>query len=897
LAAGGDASRRPASSRGRGTLLHRYVLLRQLGAGGMGEVYVAFDPDLDRQIAIKLLRTDRFGSDDAAGRLLREAQAMAKLSHPHTITVYDVGTHGDEVFVAMELLDGSDLGAWLAERPRTWREIVSVFVDAGHGLDAAHQAGLVHRDFKPGNVMITRAGRVKVLDFGLARPAGSRPDAPSILSEMELSPPRWLDTPMTRVGSVLGTLGYMSPEQIDGATADARSDQFSFCVALWEALYGRLPFAGKNPLEVQRAIQQGEIREPPARSKVPARLRRILERGLAVDPDLRYPLMAALLADLEHDPVRARLRWAAAGAVVAAIVAVAALAWQAARGREQLCAGGPARLAGVWDTAAKADVEASFHSTGASYAESAWWRVEALLDRYAADWVSAHREACEATHRRGEQSPQLLDLRMACLDDRLAELGSLTELYRGVDGDLLEEAVDATESLSPLADCADLPRLRNRTPLPTGSARRALDELRPALGEIRALRHAAEYEKARNQALELVDSAQRVDYSPFRAEALFELGLAERELGRPDEASRRLRQALHQAEAGGAETTTIEISIDLAGVDGVERSRLEWGQEWLEHARALLSRVGDDPALRASLWEQEAFLAKFEGHPEEALELATRALESERERLGSDHPRVIDLLDSRAVMLGGNARYEEALELHRRILALREESLGPHHPVIAIVLGDIARAHNSLGQYEPAEQAFLRAREILEAALGPDHPRVGWAHGDLGTVYEMWGKPEASLRHNRRAFEIHQMHGQPWDVAAAHNNLAVSYVRLGRHAEALEHHRQALAGLEAVLGPDHVVLAHPLWGLGMDLLGLGRPDEAVPHLERGLALREAHEADAAELAEMRFALAQALWAQGRERVRAVRLAELARDDFGGREAERHEVEQWLATRQ
>ena len=252
----------------------------------MGVVYLAYDPELDRRVALKMLRPDTGWGEDEVARApacLREAQAMAKLSHPNVLPVYDVGEVADRIYLAVEYVEGRTLKTWLRDR-KAWREIVMVFVQAGRGLAAAHRVDLVHRDFKPSNVLVGDDGRVRVFDFGLARsseaPETTRPEAPSTLRTGETG----LGDPITQVGTVLGTPAYMSPEQRAGSQAGTRSDQFSFCVALYEALFGKRPFSDE-------ALQSGKLppaAEPPATARVPPRIRRAVMRGLSLNPDARF---------------------------------------------------------------------------------------------------------------------------------------------------------------------------------------------------------------------------------------------------------------------------------------------------------------------------------------------------------------------------------------------------------------------------------------------------------------------------------------------------------------------------------------------------------------------------------------------------------------------------------
>src|SRR5580704_2181518 len=340
----------------RGASIGRYVVLGLVGRGGMGEVYAAYDPELDRKVAVKLLRVksgNGVSLTEGRQRTLREAQAIARLSHPNVVVVYDVGTFEDKVFIAMEFVDGNTVTFWLEQKPRTWQEVLRVFIAAGHGLTAAHEKGLVHRDFKPDNVMVGRDGQVRVMDFGLAR----QMDKPGIKEHRARgTPPKakrgdievgtgtlplehgavpvdegtlvlnagladsgadghssisgLFDARLTRTGAMMGTPAYMAPEQFFGKETDSRTDQFSFCVSLYEALYRERPFPGKKLTELTANVVQGTIRDAPAGTKVPFWVRRILLRGLRSAPSERFPSMAEMLAALGKDPRATRRKWA-----------------------------------------------------------------------------------------------------------------------------------------------------------------------------------------------------------------------------------------------------------------------------------------------------------------------------------------------------------------------------------------------------------------------------------------------------------------------------------------------------------------------------------------------------------------------------------------------------------
>jgi eukaryotic-like serine/threonine-protein kinase len=310
----------------------RYSVLRRIGRGGMSTVYEAYDPELDRRVALKLVTAWDARDDQGPARLVREARAMAKISHPNVAPVYDAGVFDDAVFIAMELIDGPTLEAWAARTARPWTEILRMYMLAGRGLAAAHDAGLIHRDFKPDNVMVGPDDRPRVLDFGLARPAALDGEDQLLLADDDdLFDPRDLDAPIddprrspgpiqppepepfarpagtlsssfdlvvdvTRNGVVAGTPAYMASEQHQGAPGGPASDQFAFCVSLWEALYRQRPFPGKTYFAIADAIIEGRLQQPPPNSHVPRWIRNLLERGLAVEPDARHPSMRSLLA-------------------------------------------------------------------------------------------------------------------------------------------------------------------------------------------------------------------------------------------------------------------------------------------------------------------------------------------------------------------------------------------------------------------------------------------------------------------------------------------------------------------------------------------------------------------------------------------------------------------------
>ena len=306
----------------RGARVGRYEVRECVGVGAMGTVYAAHDPALDRKIALKLIRAKVAGPDLEA-RLLREAKAMARLSHPEVIAVHDAGRDGDRLFIAMEFVEGGTLREWLHAAPRTSREILTAYQRAGRGLAQAHAAGIVHRDFKPDNVLVGSDGRVRVTDFGLARAARSEERVEAGASEDVAAEDdaAMLDANLTRTGTLVGTPVYMAPEQLAGRLADVRSDVYSFSVALYEALYGERPFAGRTLKDLVHAKNVNDVRTPKASSKISHRLRRALLVGLRARPEDRYASMDELLAALERATHPPRARFVALGSVLAAAAA------------------------------------------------------------------------------------------------------------------------------------------------------------------------------------------------------------------------------------------------------------------------------------------------------------------------------------------------------------------------------------------------------------------------------------------------------------------------------------------------------------------------------------------------------------------------------------------------
>jgi hypothetical protein len=435
----------------KGTMVGRFVVLDLLGAGGMGIVYTAYDPELDRKVALKLLHPGARDVSDTRAHLLAEAQAMARISHANVVAIYDVGTYREQVFAAMELVEGTTLRKWMAERSRTWRQVVDVFLLAGEGLAAAHAASLVHRDFKPENVLLGSDGRVKVSDFGLAT------------------------APSATTTHIAGTPGYLPVEAFQPGGVDERGDQFSFCVAFHEALHGSRPFSAQAFEELVAEVQRGPALERGIR-EVPARLNHVVRRGLALAPADRYPSMRELLADVRRTVVARRMRRlvvAAIGTLAFVIGATTIVVGTRAPANRPPCMGATEQLAGVWDRARRDAVKAAFLRTATPLAASSFERAASVIDRYASDWVTTRTEACEATEVRHEQSAALLDLRLECLDRARIQLRALGDALVMADVTAVREAATAGAALPALEVCNDTDALRGGVTPPFEAAARA----------------------------------------------------------------------------------------------------------------------------------------------------------------------------------------------------------------------------------------------------------------------------------------------------------------------------------------------------------------------------------------------------------------------------------------
>jgi len=823
----------------------------------MGIVYAAYDPKLDRKIAIKVMRR-RGGSDPerSQGRMLREAQTLAKLSHPNVVAVHDTGLLDGQVFVAMDYVEGDNLRQWLRAKKRTREEIIDMVVQSGAGLAAAHAAGIVHRDFKPDNVLVGVDGRAQVLDFGLARVRTETPVDQAVIVRMEDvddafdasddpdGATRGTDLP----GRPAGTPAYMAPEQHLRKTVGDKADQFAFCVTLYEALCGRPPFPAEGK-ELREAIIAGEILEPPRHSPLPRELRQILWRGMAKEPDDRFASMDALLAQLQRDRGRRR-RVVGLAAGGAGLVAVTAAVVATTRPPDDPCAGSESRLDDAWGDDARQAIASAFGGSGRIDAERSATAVTAQLDDYAARWVAMYEDACRATHVRHEQSETMLDLRMECLERREQSLDALVQTIGRGEGSVLDRAPIAAASLPSLAGCADAVALRERLPLPEDEGvRTEIEDLRQRIAHAAALEHTGQTDDALETIEAVAERATELDWAPLSAEAHHRLGSTLETIGRYADAEAALRVSAVAAEIARDDTLLADVRTLLVLVVGDRGGRPREGHLWAELAEAAIERHGSDPQLLAKLESNLAFVLDREVGPEQVLPHHERALalliESEAEPL-----RLAEAHGNLAGTLAEVGRRDEALEHARTALAAWTDYLGPDHVYTATAVATLAYVHDSAGEIEQALEHYERATVITERALGADSPVTAQRLGNLAIARARSGNLDSAIADFARVVELQRRaHGpEHAEVATAEFNLAAAYGMADRREEALQHHEAALRLRTKLFGEDHLQVAGSLDGVANQLENLERPKDAIPYRERGLAIRErVHGPEHAEL--------------------------------------------------
>lgn len=924
-----------------GNRVGRYLLIERLGSGGMGWVFLAYDPELDRKVAIKVLRPDRHTGPLRGARLLREAQAMARLAHPNVVAIHDVGLWNEQVFVTMEYVRGTTLTTWLAQA-REPAQIVAVFLDAGRGLAAAHAAGLIHRDFKPDNVLVGEDGRARVMDFGLVRAYGDSDDAPDHdlsvgdgddgVERPSTSP---LTSPLTRVGVLLGTPPYMAPEQFSGALVDARTDQFAFCIALFEALWGQRPFGIDN---LKHDILH-DIRQPrPTGRRVPQWIDDIVERGLAHDPAARWPSMDALLAALAVDPSVGRRRRVVAVSVVMLAGALAAGLWAFEQHRhKQLvaeCMAERDSVQQIWNAERAATLELLFTETGDPAAASSWATTRPWLDAYAQQLGRLRGHNCTAyrvEHTRTEEDAALVD---ACLDEGQANFEALVEVLGESHEGMIQQAANAASSLPLLASCMDT----RRQAVVSGPPADIREPLQRQLHRGEALRLVGELDEARQLAESVLESAEVVDWKPAVARAQLALAHLRADASESQEGQRFAELAFRKASVAGDTNLMLDAALLVAHLAS-NRGNYADAEAWIETSTELIVSGGlESSLLAARLAVVRAGVSRNRGRLEEARAQAERAVELYETILGPEHPTLTHALSALATVLQDLEEMELSAAATERELDILARSYGPDNIRLINTYNSYGATLQIAGELERARDYYLRGIAITERVFGPENQQLMAPLLNIGLLAYDRGDLEEARVYFERSLEINKAAGgQNEGSIKLLVNLGNTASRQGRHEQALAYFDRSIAILEAakqdefdlretfvrsshadayvrmgdldtayslyehvvtvvmqLVGPDDFRHVRPLLGLAGIDIERGDLDAAEVKLTRAAA--QINEPERRWLLE--FRQGQLLWARGeRERARAQLRA--LRDREAGPESTwpyaAAEIDAWLAS--
>lgn len=841
----------------------RYLILDRVGRGGMGVVYAAYDSVLDRRIAVKIMRPQS-GEDASSGRVRmeREAQALARLSHENIVTVHDVGELDGSMYIAMELVEGTTLRDWQKGKP--WRELLRAYLDAARGLSAAHAAGLVHRDFKPENVLVDAKAKVRVTDFGLARRAG---DAGG--KALNAISPSAFDSDLTAAGTVMGTVAYMAIEQIEGRAVDERTDQYSWCVATWEALFDEQPFVAGN-LEARREAMTSTVPKPPAKPALPRGIVRALQRGLAPEPKDRWPSLDALVAEIERAMSSRRWYIAAAGFAGAAVVAgVFAIGQHAGVRSVDACATVNGEV--VWTPQLKTSVERAFLATQVSYAHDASRAVDKSLTAWQQRWHGIALDSCVATRTQHTQSAQMHELRTTCLAKKRDELATIIGGLAHADQRTVESA--ATLALPDLDACNDPQALAGVLPTPIASPEQLKAEAQLKATE-QELAGASSIARAK-ELLDHLPDVSRLGSLALNARVAMDRARLEQLLGHGKKARTALLDAAAAASASGDNDTLVDSYIQATDVESRVTSEFNLGRSWLALAKGTMARMGSRPR-KVLLWDRVAGeLAYREGRMEDArdayrqelaqataiepggvLEIQAlndlgkveseldqladarkhleRALVLATQQLGADHPLVGGIDHDLGTVVYREGKFTESLPFFETAIAIRSAAYGADSVEAANSIQASGNALISMDRPAEAAARFARAIAILTARLGPDHPDVATAYNDIGGTYHRAGDYEKALANAQRVKALREKALGPDhpDVAQSLINEAIEAKNLGRWDIVNANYPRAIGIYETRYGKDSLEIAVTMINLGEAQRAQGNLDAAEKSYKR-----------------------------------------------------------------
>jgi len=897
----------------RGETLGRYVALDTLGAGGMGIVLSAYDSKLDRRVALKLLHPHTGADPENHARLIREAQALAKLSHPGVVAVYDVGEIRGQVFIAMEFIDGPNLRRWTHDAQRSTAEVISVFRDAARGLIAAHDAGIVHRDFKPDNVLIDPKGRAHVTDFGLAL------ESHEVVPNLSASSSSWSShsssSRLTETGMVMGTPAYMPIEQHAGKATGHRSDQFSFCVSFYEALYGVRPFSGANASELCLSIKRAEIPPPPPGVSVPRRVHRAIVKGLAVKPEGRHASMRALLRAITP-PTRNRRTWILGGlgglAIGAGVVAVA-------EPPQRPCSSFKRSIDEVYGNEQASAIRAAFESTDLAYAGPSFEATARTLDTFTEAWAAAATDACLATER-GEQSDHMLDLRMNCLGRARSQLSATVEVLRQANKGVVHQGVALASNQAELELCADLEALQRTAVLPKDADEAAeAEQLFAVLDRVETMRSVGKKEDAK---MLFADYETRLASSAYPPVIAFAAWVRGRLVGTDNKASEAIthfkraylvslehgmdaraaraasslgfyygefqvdfEQADHYLNVAGAlakASGSAHVQAGVAGNLSTLRRRQSRYDESVDAARRGLA-LAQSPKVPRPLVVAEAYLSlanvlRLRDGPKSAIPTLLEARDYVLTELGSTHPVLVGIYGEQASVARELGDYDEAFVHSSAALEQARAAFGEGSLDEAYVLANLATIAGSLGRKRESLDMLARVDEVLAREQGETHPVRAAVMNNRATIFtdlDEWDNAEEAFA---GALRIAQANADGPDAMSVtlNRNLALVALYSDDLPKAKTYAKSALAAGVAVHGQGHMDngITHSVLGR----IALGQKDFQGARVSLERAVKIGHDADT-EAAAAQYYLGRVLVenpaATEQERRRGLSLARAA----------------------
>lgn len=814
----------------------RYIILDAAGEGGMGIVYRAHDPTLRRDVAVKILRHEERGHENQDS-LLKEAHAIARLIHPNIVAVHDAAVEDGVMFLAMDLVDGLSMAQWLLEQQPSWRDVLDVMMDAGRGLEAAHDASIIHRDFKPDNVMVPRdGGEVRIVDFGLASADETRAAADGASS---LGAARRL---VTRDGVMSGTPAYMSPEQLRCENGDARMDQFSFCVTLWEGIYGERPFLGDSIATLQTNVLSGAVQQPPANRQAPRWLERVLRRGLSVEPSDRWPSMTDLLSELSRGQTNARRRTAVLGLGFVVVLACAGLGYdEYAKYEGSLrCRVIGGSIAETWNSKTRGNLHDALLGVALANARPTADKVITLLDAYADTWTDARATVCR--NASVEELPgwdeSIRNQAVWCLDEKRQEFNVLvSELLEGGPEEA-RRAVLAAAGLKRVAGCTEREVL-DRLPLPPSGSLVAIAAVRKEFGRASALRGVGRYEEAALIAANSIEATLELEWPPIVADARARHGELLGQLGHLVRAEDALETAFFEAASAGAMDVAIEAAVELVFVLGQGGKRPQDALRWSRHAELLLADLPGPTSLhRAARLTNLAAAQYAAGNYVEVVALATEAVQVWQAELGANSPEVVNALSALGAGYLGRGKLAEARTEYERASSILADLVGGDHPNYAGTLTNLGAVRFAQGDFRAARALHERASRILEVTVGPTHPNYGLSLNNLANAVAELGDVSAALSLFTRALVVFESAFGPdhLEVATALDGLASAYRKTRRYDEALALLERALRIREKSAGSHHELTATTLNNLANVHVDQGRYEAAIPILNRALQI-------------------------------------------------------------